>query len=211
MRATQSRPVRIVRRLLGILVNLAMVVVVLACLAWIVPSAFGYSRYVITGGSMEPTIHKGSVVFEKPVPVDDLGVGDVITYQPPAASGVTSLVTHQIVEIGPAEGGGVFFTTQGDANPKPDPWKFQLTAEDQPVVATSVPHVGWVFITLADPHRRMLLLGVPAGLIALFSLVQVLGALRPGRAGDPAEDRAGDPAADPADDTGTGTRVPELV
>ncbi len=72
-----------VRRLLGWMLNLTILAVVLACLAWIVPSWLGFDRYVITGGSMEPTIAKGSVVFEKPVGVEDLEVGDVITYQPP--------------------------------------------------------------------------------------------------------------------------------
>lgn len=185
--------------------NIAMVLVVLGCVAWVVPSAFGFSRYVITGGSMEPTIHRGAVVFEKPVAVDDLDVGDVITYQPPADSGVTSLVTHRIVAIEPAEGGGVLFSTQGDSNPRPDPWKFQLLDPEQPVVQASVPHVGWVFIALADRTTRLVLIGGPAGLIALYSLVQVLGALRP-RPAAPAA-----PVVPVVDSEETDTRAPALV
>lgn len=171
------------RRVLDLTFNLVVAVVVLGCLAWIAPSAFGYSRYVITGGSMEPTIHRGSVVFEKPTPVADLEVGDVITYLPPAGSGTTSLVTHRIIAMEPAEGGGVLFTTQGDANPDPDPWHFQLVDEQQPVVEQSVPYVGWAFVALADRTTRMLLIGGPAVLIALYALGQVLAALRPRPAG----------------------------
>jgi signal peptidase len=172
---------RLARRLLGWSLNLAILTVTLGCLAWLAPSAFGYSRYVITGGSMSGTIEKGSVVFEKAVGVDELEVGDVITYQPPADAGTNALVTHRIVDMEPDEGGGVLFTTQGDANAKPDPWQFRLVDEQQPVVEFTVPHAGWVFIALADRTTRMLLIGGPATLIALLALGQLLGGLRPRR------------------------------
>lgn len=164
----------------------AIVLITLFCLAWLAPSVLGFSRYVITGGSMTGSIEKGSVVFEESVGVSDLEVGDVITYQPPAGAGTTSLVTHRIVAIEPAEGGGALFTTQGDANADPDPWQFKLTDEEQPVVRFSVPHVGWAFIALADRTTRMLVICVPAGLIALGALRQLYGEVRGSRAPQPA-------------------------
>jgi signal peptidase I len=158
--------------------NLVIVLVIIGCAAWIVPSAFGYSRYVITGGSMTGTYDKGSVVFEKPVAADDLRVGDVITYMPPADSGVANLVTHRILKMQPAKGGGVLFTTQGDNNPDPDPWHFKLLSTHQPVVEHAVPHLGWAFIALADRETRMLLVGGPAALVGLLALVELVRALR---------------------------------
>ena len=125
---------RTARRVTSSAVNALLVVATLAGLAYLAPSLLGYQRYVITGGSMTGTIDKGSIVLEKAVPVADLAVGDVITYQPPADSGVPNLVTHRIIEIGTAEGGGRLLRTQGDANPQPDPWRFSLTAPTQPVV-----------------------------------------------------------------------------
>ncbi|MBS4753084.1 signal peptidase I [Nocardioides sp. zg-ZUI104] len=167
------------RRTGSALGNLVLLVLVLIPLAYIVPSAFGYERYVITGGSMSGTFEKGSLVFEEPVPVEELAVGDIITYLPPPDSGVQTLVTHRIVEMGSDENGRQVLITQGDANPDPDPWKFSLTADTQPVVRAAVPHVGWVLIAMADREIRMLSIGIPAGLIALMSLVELLGALRP--------------------------------
>jgi len=167
-----------VRRAARWAVNLTLLAVVAACVAWMAPSAFGYERYVITGGSMSGTFEKGSVVFEKPVAVEDLQVGDVITYLPPAGSGVPNLVTHRVVDIEPAQGGGSLFTTRGDANADVDPWKFQLVDGQQPVVQFSVPKAGWVFIALADRQTRMLLIGGPAALIALIALAQLVGAFR---------------------------------
>ncbi|RYF98732.1 MAG: signal peptidase I [Caulobacteraceae bacterium] len=158
--------------------TIALVAVMLACAAWMIPALFGYSRYVITGGSMTGSYDKGSVVFEKKVAVEDLKVGDVITYLPPADSGVPNLVTHRILKMEPAQGGGTLFTTKGDANPQPDPWHFLLLDAQQPVVQYGVPHAGWIFMALADREVRMLVIGLPAALIALGALGQLVGAIR---------------------------------
>lgn len=180
---SKDRP-RGVRRYARWTLNAGIVLVILACAAWIVPALFGFSRYVITGGSMTGTFDKGSVVFEKPVAVDALHVGDVITYLPPADSGVTTLVTHRIAAMEPAAGGGVLFTTKGDANPQHDPWQFRLVDTEQPVVQWSVPHAGWVFIALANRQIRLLVIGLPATLIALGALGQLVAAMRGRRLGE---------------------------
>ena len=159
---------------LGRLVStLALLAVTLASVAYIVPGFFGYERYVITGGSMSGTFEKGSIAFEKAVPVDDLKVGDVITYLPPPDAGNADLVTHRILTIEPGDNGARVFTTQGDANPDPDPWTFSLVDGTQPVVQTTVPYVGHAFIALANPDTRRLVIGVPAGVIALIALAQL--------------------------------------
>ena len=161
------------RRRGRILVNLACILVMLFAVAFIVPAAFGYQRYVITGSSMEGSLGLGSVAFEEVVPVADLRVGDVITYRPPADSGVDNLVTHRIVGIE-----GDVFRTKGDANADIDPWTFQLTSTSQSRVSYSMPYVGYVFLALQDRTLRMLLIGVPAGIIALISLVQLFRVTR---------------------------------
>lgn len=165
-------------RLLTGAARLGLVALILASVAWIVPALLGYERYVITGGSMSGSIERGSVAFEKTVPVEDLAVGDVITYLPPADSGVDNLVTHRIVEVGTTEDGQRLFRTRGDANADPDPWQFSLTAPTQPVVEFSVPFVGYVFTALADPGVRVLVIGVPAGLIALLAAVELVRSVR---------------------------------
>ena len=153
--------------------TLVLLAVTLASVAYIVPGFFGFERYVITGGSMSGTFEKGSIAFEKAVPVDDLKVGDIITYLPPPDAGNADLVTHRILTIEPGENGARVFTTQGDANPDPDPWTFSLVDGTQPVVQTTVPYVGHAFIALANPDTRRLVIGVPAGIIALIALAQL--------------------------------------
>ena len=154
-------------------VNALCLLVMVLALAFLLPAAFGLQRYVITGGSMDGTYDLGSVVFEESVPVADLEVGDVITYVPPADSGIDTLVTHRIIAID-----GTTFQTQGDANPDPDPWTFELTAATQNRVTSSLPYVGYLFIALGDRSTRMVVIGVPAAIIAMASLVELLQALR---------------------------------
>lgn len=177
---------QVARRSVRVLGSLLLLVTTLGAVAYIVPGLLGYERYVITGGSMSGSIERGSVVLEKPVPVADLVVGDVITYLPPADSGVGTLVTHRITEIAPGTAGTTVFATQGDANPDPDPWAFSLASGTQPVVTYAVPHVGHVFVALADPQVRKLVVGVPAAVIALIALRDLVAALRPARVRRPA-------------------------
>lgn len=167
-----------VRGTTRVVTSLLLLVLMAASVAYIAPSFLGYERYVITGGSMSGTFEKGSVAFEQLVPVEDLRVGDVITYLPPADSGVSTLVTHRITAIDPGEGGTRILTTQGDANADPDPWHFTLLDDTQPVVRTTVPYVGHLFIALADRDVRMIVIGGPAAVIALMALVQLARAVR---------------------------------
>ena len=81
----------------------------------------------------------------------------------------------------PGENGSTVFRTQGDANPDPDPWTFSLVDDEEPVVQHAVPKVGWIMIALADREVRMLVVGLPAAIIALMALAQLIGALRPSR------------------------------
>ncbi|PVG81560.1 signal peptidase I [Nocardioides gansuensis] len=174
------------RQLRRRLLDTACILVTLLALAFILPSAFGLSRYVITGGSMSGSIERGSVVFAEVVPVADLQVGDVITYVPPAESGIDTLVTHRIIAMHDGS-----FTTKGDANADVDPWTFELTAATQARVVADLPYLGWPFIALSDRSTRVVVIGVPAGLVALLSLVELARGLRPRRT----HSRAGEPAA----------------
>ena len=138
----------------------------------LVPAALGYHRYVIVSGSMTGTYDQGSIVFDKPVPVASLKPGDVITYAPPVGSQADHhLLTHRIVWRGADRSGAPAFRTKGDANVARDPWRFVLNQPTQDRVAFSLPYVGYVFAALGMAKVRMLLLGLPALLIA-FSILR---------------------------------------
>lgn len=161
-------------RVTAVVTNTAMLLVVALAVGFLAPALMGYQRYVITSGSMTGTYDTGSVVFAEVVPTDELEVGDVITYVPPAETGITHLVTHRIVSIDNGE-----FRTQGDANPQVDPWTFQLADLEQPRVVAGVPYVGYLFLALADRTTRMVLIGIPAAIIALLALAELIRHTRP--------------------------------
>lgn len=163
-------------RLARIGANVAIVAVMLVALGFLVPALLGFQRYVITSGSMTGTYDTGSVVFSEVVPTSELRVGDVITYVPPAETGINHLVTHRIVAIDGDE-----LRTKGDASPQVDPWTFQLTAAEQPRAVAGVPYVGYLFLALADRATRIVVIGVPAALIALLALAELVRGLRPER------------------------------
>ena len=153
----------------------------------LLPGLFGYQRYVITGGSMTGAYDRGSVVFDEVVPVADLRVGDVITYTPPPGSGPSGRITHRIVWIGSDQFGRRAFRTKGDANEAVDPWTFALDGAKQARVAFHVPYVGYVLSVLAIRQARMLLVGLPALLIAFAVLAGFRRDVR--KAGMPPEAR----------------------
>ncbi|HET9499285.1 MAG TPA: signal peptidase I [Marmoricola sp.] len=160
-------------RLRGAVVNALCVLVSLVALGFILPAGFGLQRYVIAGSSMTGTIDLGSVAYEELVPVSSLRVGDVITYLPPADSGIDHLVTHRIVSVD-----GNSFRTKGDANADVDPWTFQLQSATQPRVVFHVPYAGYPLLALQRPGLRMLLVGLPAAVVFLLALVELLGLRR---------------------------------
>ncbi|HVT75945.1 MAG TPA: signal peptidase I [Acidimicrobiales bacterium] len=159
------------RRILGWTAWLA---VMGAIAALVVPNFLGYDRYVIVSGSMTGTFNQGSVIFDKPKPTAELKVGDIITYTPPAPTGVNHLVSHRIQSIKLADDGVTrVYRTKGDANPGADPWTFALNAPTQNVEHFSVPYVGYALMALSNPHIRMALIGLPAAVIALMALMDV--------------------------------------
>jgi signal peptidase len=151
-------------------ISLVAVVCVALAAATAIPAALGMEHYVIVGGSMTGTIDRGSIVFEKPVPVSALRVGDVITYTPPAGEGPGGLVTHRIFSIHRSPAGSRLFRTKGDANQSADPWHFTLDTPTQPRVLAHVPYLGYLLAALEIRWVRMLAIGVPALLIAISVL-----------------------------------------
>lgn len=151
------------RALGGLLLAVAMVL----ALAVLVPALLGFQRYVITSGSMTGTYDRGSLVFDRVVPTASLRAGDVITFRPPGHAG---LVTHRIHTLTTVDGKRVL-TTKGDANRVPDVWgAIALGHARQARVAFHVPYVGYGIAALSERRVRMLVIGLPALLIALSAL-----------------------------------------
>ncbi|WP_235737294.1 S26 family signal peptidase [Nocardioides alcanivorans] len=66
--------------------------------AVVVPRLAGATPYTVVTGSMRPGLPPGTLAVVRPTPVEEIGIGDVITYQ--LESGKETVVTHRVVAVG---------------------------------------------------------------------------------------------------------------
>jgi len=123
----------------------------------------GYQNFVIYSGSMEPTVKVGSLLLTRPAHVEDLRVGDVITYRSP---GNHTTLTHRIVGIRQQDGERVF-TTKGDASLEADPREVILRGQVSKM-AFDIPYLGYVVDFAKSIQGVVLLLLVPAAGLVLI-------------------------------------------
>lgn len=136
-------------------------VVAVLAVAVIIPRLAGATPYTILTGSMKPNYPPGTLVVVKPVPIDQIGIGTVITYQ--LTSGEPQVVTHRVVAQGVNSAGEHIFQTQGDANPSPDE-AWVLPVQIKGAVWYAVPHLGHLNSALdGQQHQRLVYLAA-AGL-----------------------------------------------
>lgn len=157
-------PTAVVRRRVGLALTIAAVALAASML---VPLVLGYQRYVITSGSMDGTYNRGALIYDETVPTKSLRVGDVITYTPPAGDTQPGRLTHRIHSITVGADGVRTYRTKGDANTVPDPWTFTLTHPTQARVVFGIPYLGFIFAALSIPLVRILIIGLPALLVAM--------------------------------------------
>ncbi len=113
------------------------------------------------------------LLYAKEVPTRSLRVGDVITYSPPRRGGEGSLITHRIVSIRRDTSGVLVFRTKGDANRAADPWRFSLERPTQARAVFALPYAGYALAALGVREVRMLLIGLPALVVALTVLARL--------------------------------------
>lgn len=151
----------------GVVVLLAALAVVLVVL----PKATGSVPLTVLTESMEPTLPPGTLVVVRPTPVDEIRVGDVVTYQ--IASGEPAVVTHRVTSVTAAADGSPRLITQGDANAVADPRPVQA-AQVRGVVWYSLPGVGWAN-QLVNGSRGWLVPTVAVSLLLYGAVMIALG------------------------------------
>jgi signal peptidase len=171
------------RRFLGLAANLtltgAALVVVSALVVSLAPRFLGYSPVVVYGGSMADSVPVGSIAVTEEVSPEDVSVGDVIVFHPPATSPNPSTLMHRIVSVR-EEDGQRLFRTKGDANATQDPWEIGIEGRGSKVVY-SVPYVGYLVDFAETPLGWTLLLFLPATYLGLTTLRRIWAGGPPAR------------------------------
>ena len=131
-----------------------------------VPFPGNYRVYTVMSGSMEPTIHTGSLIFVKPQ--GNYGVGDIVT-RTTVDPKVT--ITHRIVSNN-FESGQVAFTTKGDANNAPDS---ETIGQDKIIGREffAVPYIGYPIGYARTLPGMILLVIIPATIIIYEELRKI--------------------------------------
>ncbi|TFI45843.1 signal peptidase I [Rhodococcus sp. 1R11] len=157
-------------RVLSWVVLLFVVAILLATI--VVPKFSGAMPYTVLTSSMIPTYPPGSLIVVREADVENLGVGQSVTYQ--IKSGEPDVITHRIVATTYDKDGDQLYITQGDNNNAPD---------DNPVkpgqirgtVWYSIPYMGYVNNWITGERRSVFVGVVVAGLV-VFAFSQFVGA-----------------------------------
>jgi signal peptidase I len=148
-------------------------------IAVVVPRVGGATPYTILTGSMRPHYPPGTLVVAKPVDVDQLAIGDIITYQ--LSSGDPTVVTHRIVATALRGDGTTLVHTQGDANNTADE-RWVMPVQIKGRLWYAVPYLGRVN-TLMSGHQHQIVVDGAAALLVGYALVMFGGAVRERRRG----------------------------
>lgn len=128
--------------------------------------------YIVSSGSMEPTIQTGSIAFVKPVEQKEIKKGDVITFLSPKDQKLTIL--HRVYKIKNTKN-VLSFETKGDNNNAEDNWEVPAV-NLQGRYLFSIPLLGHIAALMKKPLGFILMIGVPA----LFLIILQIKTIREG-------------------------------
>nr|WP_254281078.1 signal peptidase I [Frigoribacterium sp. VKM Ac-2836] len=112
--------------------------------------------------SMEPRLPPGTLIVVEPTAVDEIHLGDVVTYQ--IESGRPEVISHRVIEVVSSSDGGTAFVTKGDNNSEPDE-ALVLPEQVRGTLWYSVPWLGFVNQVVNGDARSWI---VPLVAIALL-------------------------------------------
>lgn len=95
----------------GIITVLLAGIVLVLLGVFFIPQCMGYQPYNIQTASMTPKYPVGSMIYVKKAALEDLQVGDVVTYRTASEGGW--VVTHRLTQVDKQTG---VLVTKGDAN-----------------------------------------------------------------------------------------------
>ncbi|MFV0253189.1 MAG: signal peptidase I [Beutenbergiaceae bacterium] len=170
-----GRPRRLIHHLVRWVSWLVLAAASLALVAGVfVPVFAGAKPYTVLTGSMSPGLPPGTLVVVKPVPFDDIVVGDVITYQ--LRSGEPEVATHRVVGYAVSMTGEPQLVTRGDANSAVDPAPV-LPVQVRGRVWYAIPYLGLVG-TILPAGVRQAGTYLLAGLLAGYATFMFISAVR---------------------------------
>jgi signal peptidase len=169
------RPARKERGLLGHLgialsAVLLIVVAAMAVLVVVLPAVVHGSALTVLTNSMAPKLPPGTLIVIRPTPIDDIHVGQVLTYQ--IHSGSPAVISHRVIERDiSTRDGSTTFITKGDNNALADPPVQEVQVKG--TLWYSIPYLGFVN-NAVNGDGRSLVVPILAGLLFAYAVYAVI-------------------------------------
>ena len=160
-RAKSKRKKSPLMKLWNIISTILVIAVILLAIALVGVRIIGYTPYAVLSPSMTPEFVPGDLIYVKEVPLNDIQVGDVISFD---ASEDGTIVTHRVAEV---DSEGRKFYTKGDANESRDgnPVLFENVLG---VVQFSIPKLGYVSNYVSSEGGRYVAIVIVLVLVLLW-------------------------------------------
>jgi signal peptidase len=160
---------------IGVSLSAALLILVaaMAILVVAIPAVVHGSALTVLTNSMAPKLPPGTLLVIKPTPIDDIHVGQVMTYQ--IKSGSPAVISHRVVQRSVSSNGVTTFITKGDNNSLPDP----LPVQQLQVKGTlwyAIPYLGWVN-NAVNGNSRPLIVPIVAGLLFAYAAYTVVASV----------------------------------
>lgn len=151
----------------GLGVGMVILAVAAFALLAIGPRTGRYRTFTVLTESMRPSFSAGSIVLVVPTPIEEIVVGDVLTYHVPVED--HRVITHRVVDV--LEPGVV--RTKGDANDVVDPWVAKLQGDVAWKVRAGVPAAGFVLNLLRQPVAQAFATLLPTSIVLVMGLRRI--------------------------------------
>jgi len=146
-----------------------LVVLLIAVVLPVLPLPKQFQAYIVPTGSMEPTIHTGSLAFTLPVKTGEIKTGNIIAFIDPINAKL--IIIHRVKEI-TSLNKEIAFKTKGDNNNSEDSWTVP-----PPLIrgkfSFALPYLGYVSADAKTPIGFGLMIVLPAILLILLQVKRI--------------------------------------
>ncbi len=132
-------------------------------------SVAGFRIFNVVTPSMVPDYNVGDSILVKQIPMEQLKVGDDITYKGEKDSFKDKIVTHRIININKDEAGNYIIQTKGIANEKADPEINQTQVYGQ--VIYKIKSISKLNSIMGNLYGMYFIIVVPMALIIFWDFV----------------------------------------
>ena len=147
------------------------------------PTILNHSIYIVRSNSMSPTFKTGTLLIIKRADSGTINVDDIITFR---KKNDTLSTTHRVVEI-IDDNNTRQFVTRGDANNVDDP----IPVSENDIlgkVTFFIPLLGYVFGFIRTKQGIILVIVIPALIIMITQIIQLLRYKKENKPETPKED-----------------------